>query len=59
MFKLITCAAALDAGQLAVIRVQGLDVHSTVCLAVHKSKFISPALGHFMAMARALAQREE
>ena len=48
--------AALDAGQLAVIRVQGLDVHSTVCLAVHKSKFLSPALGHFMDMARALAQ---
>lgn len=49
-------AAALDAGQLAVIRVHGLDVHSTVCLAVHKSKFLSPALGHFMGMARALAQ---
>ena len=52
-------APALAAGQLASIRVQGLSVHSTVCLAVHKSKFISPALGHFMAMARALAQREE
>ena len=52
-------APALAAGQLASIRVQGLSVHSTVCLAVHKSKFSSPALGHFMAMARALAQREE
>ena len=56
-FQLFSAAAAvLDAGQLAVIRVQGLDVHSTVCLAVHKSKFLSPALGHFMDMARALAQ---
>ena len=44
---------------LASIRVQGLSVHSTVCLAVHKSKFISPALGHFMAMARALALQQD
>lgn len=45
----------LSAGRLAAIHVQGLDVHSTVCLAVHKAKFISPALGHFMQAARETA----